>query len=44
MMVAGTGFVPDERTNSTITSHWIYQGVFHGVKTLKRTGVAVRSH
>ena len=33
--VSDTGFVPDERTNSTITSHWIYHDVFRGVKVLK---------
>ena len=36
MMVAGTGFVPDERTQSIFMSHWIYRVVFHGVKTLIR--------
>jgi len=42
-MVAGTGFVADERTNSTVTSQWIYLGVCHGVKRLKRVGFSIYS-
>jgi hypothetical protein len=31
---SGDQFETDERTNSIYVSHWIYRGVFHGVKTL----------
>ncbi len=41
MMVAGTGFIPEERTESTFTAHWNYRGVFHGVKELMRVAFQV---